>query len=160
SGKKLAEKTARKPRSARGRWAVATSIIVSAPPTNGSRTRPTLGSSKTHMPSHLYGLMTKRLFFMVILLAAFYARCPASRAALRRPSVLLVIGQRERCFRLAEARPRALPFPGAEVDAPDDDGPAGILPAGPFPFLSEKRRGLTLDRADSAVYAARWRGSG
>jgi hypothetical protein len=41
-----------KPRSALGMWAVATSIIVSAPPTKGSLTRPTLASSKTHKPSH------------------------------------------------------------------------------------------------------------
>src|ERR1051325_7838960 len=50
-------------------WAVATSMIVSAPPTNGSRTSPKAGSSKTHMPSHLYGLMTKIDFFTVILLS-------------------------------------------------------------------------------------------
>ena len=41
---------------------------------------------------------------------------------------------------------RALPLPGAEVAAPDGSGPAGIYPAGPLHFLSEKRRGLALDR--------------
>ena len=49
-----------------GMCAVATSRIVSAPPTNGSLTSPTAGSSKTHMPSHLYGLMTKIEFFMFL----------------------------------------------------------------------------------------------
>src|SRR5262249_6667870 len=64
------------------------------------------------------------------------AGCSASRAALRRPSSLLVDRHGECCFRLADARPRALPLPGHEVDAPDDDGPAGTVPAGPSPFLS------------------------
>jgi len=44
----------------------------------------------------------------------------------------------ECCFRLADARPRALPLPGAEVDAPDDSGPAGIYLVGPLHFLSEE----------------------
>src|SRR5262245_7765323 len=65
------------------------------------------------------------------------AGCPASRAALRRPSALLSTRQRECCFRLADARPRALPLPGAEVDAPDESGPVGIQR--PARFLSSPR---------------------
>src|SRR5688500_3629926 len=59
-GKGPSEKRARKP--AFGFLmplaATAASMMVSAPPTNGSRTRPTRGSSKTQRDSHLYGLMT------------------------------------------------------------------------------------------------------
>src|SRR5215471_3039877 len=55
---------AKNPFSAFEMCAVATSIIVSAPPTKGSLTNPTLASSKTHKPSHLYGLMTKIELFM------------------------------------------------------------------------------------------------
>src|SRR5262249_39147713 len=54
------------------------------------------------------------------------AGCSASRAASGRPSALLPIRHGECCFRLADARPRALRVPGAEVDAPDENGPAGI----------------------------------
>src|SRR5262245_63498304 len=71
------------------------------------------------------------------------AGCPASRAALRRPSALLSIRQRECCFRLAAARPRALPLPGAEVDA-SDGGPARDYlgrpaPSGPGHFFARAR---------------------
>ena len=43
---KLAEKAATKPWLAFGMWAVATSIMVSAPPTNGSLTSPTFGNGQ------------------------------------------------------------------------------------------------------------------
>src|SRR5262249_16865887 len=37
---------------------------------------------------------------------------------------------------LFQARLRALPLPGAEVDVPDESGPAGILPADPCYSIS------------------------
>lgn len=39
-------------------------MISQVPATNGSLSRPTRSSSKTHVPFHLYGLMTKMEFFM------------------------------------------------------------------------------------------------
>src|SRR5262249_57754175 len=66
------------------------------------------------------------------------AGCVASGAALRRLSALLSVRQRECCFRLAEARPRALPLPGAEVDHARRKRAGWVFPQ-PARFISSTR---------------------